>query len=48
MGWGHEDRRSRGWGQILGVGGMSQGQTSTTEGPLTLLLSPELIAKEER
>ena len=47
--------RSCEWGQILCIGGVSQtwipntpGENSATEGPLLLLLLPELIVKEER
>ena len=47
--------RSCEWGQILCIGGVSQtwipntpGEISTTEGPLLLLLLPELIVKEQK
>lgn len=46
---------SCGWGQSLCIGGMSQtcipntpGENFTTEGPLLLLLLPDLNVKEER
>ena len=54
-GYGDGAGRSCGWGQSLCIGGMSQtcipntpGENFTTEGPLLLLLLPDLIVKEER